>query len=86
MWWEEHPERLEFELDSLQYCGIQFEVLEEHLEKDQVYALNLTLEHDGDEFRVLAVFPDEYPGFRPRVFLKKGPELKRHLYAQSTGR
>lgn len=70
-WWEKYPERLEFELRELEQAGIPYEVDEARKAEGK---LVVTLFHtlQGNESKLIATYPDEYPYFRLDV---RAPDL-----------
>jgi hypothetical protein len=73
-WFERWAERLERELQALRSRGIVFEV-DETARSKGVLKVRLTtpLSHPAGKHRLVAIYPGEFPFFRPEVF---GPELR----------
>lgn len=62
-WWEQFPGRLEWELEYLRLAG--YEPRLDEAFKDEHGAIRIDFTVDGQP--MWAVFPDEYPWFRPEV-------------------
>lgn len=66
-WWEERPERLEYELERLRFLGLDPKIDEEAREAGQIIVrFDFTVEGRTVEFT--AVFPHAYPWFSFELF------------------
>jgi len=76
LWYEEYPERLEFELQALKNVGYSFE---EDIEKRAAgqLVLYVTYPISGVDHRLTVVFPPNYPYFAFQVFAST-LQLARH--------
>lgn len=77
-WWEEHPERLEYELEALNREGIPYKVDEAAKLEGQLRITAWPLV-DGEPTEVEATFPDLYPEFRFEV-TSRHLQLDRHQH------
>lgn len=75
-WWEQYPERLQYELEALRGDGIHFE---EPKKNNETGTLSLVLEMSfrGEVLRLRAEFPPFFPYVRVEVFAPD-LDLKRH--------
>ncbi len=71
LWWEEWPERLEFELQELRDCNIDFVIDEEERARGKM-VLNINHSFRGEDIRLIARYPVSYPYFRFEI---KAPDL-----------
>lgn len=65
-WWERFPERLAFELESLEQAGIAHERDDEAWDRG-IYRLRLEMDVLGQRLSLFVTFPDLYPYFRFEV-------------------
>lgn len=84
VWYEEKPDILREELESLTSRGIQFEKDKESLKKKRLQLSCIlprgTFDIDlGEDLLIDVEFPDNYPYFRPEVILKNH-SLPRHQH------
>lgn len=77
-WFERWPERLQHEREALRRAGIEFEV-DEEAQRSGVLKLLLRTPsgHPGGQHDLRALFPDEFPFFRPEVYADS-LDLPRH--------
>ena len=66
-WWEQVPERLEYELEALRSARVEFSRRDEEFVKG-VLVLDLRVPLDGEVFALRAEFPDFFPYVRPEVY------------------
>jgi len=83
LWWEEWPERLEFELQELRDNHIRFEIDEEERAKGRM-VLNITHFFRNDDIQLIARYPVNYPFFRFDV-RAPGLKLARHQHPYEKG-
>jgi molybdopterin/thiamine biosynthesis adenylyltransferase len=74
-WVERFPGRLEYELADFERWGLAF-TLDEHLRRQQgrvVLRGEMSVDGEADPVRLVVVYPDSFPFFRPEVY---APELQ----------
>jgi ThiF family len=67
-WYESYPERLTFELEEFERCGLGFTLDEEHLARTGLVLLAGTVDIDGEQVNLQLLYPDSFPFMRPEVF------------------
>lgn len=72
-WWEEHPGRLEYELEALRRSGFPFEINEEELARGRVVMSGKVAVPGAGDVDIIIAFPDFYPHTRFTVY---APELR----------
>jgi len=83
LWWDEFPERLEFELEQLDTSGIKY-IIDESEKKAGKIVLNLEYEIENEPIKLVARFPDVYPYFRFELFAPNlNLEKHQHPYGKN---
>lgn len=65
-WWEQNPDRLQYEYNALEQAGIRYERDEEAFACG-ILRLNLEMSSAGERIPLIVTFPDFYPYFRFQV-------------------